>query len=266
MQAWQGIPEAELERPKGLGWLLLTFRLALIASTILTMFIPLIILRTVGKKNAGQLIVKLACMGSLFFMGIRLIKVGKPMQYAGAVVANHSSWLDIFILNAAQKVYFVSKTEVRKWPFIGMIAKHVGTVFIRRLRSDAINQKNVFLERIFLGDKLLFFPEGTSTDGRRVLPFKSSLFAAFFEKGALELTWIQPVTVNYVAPKSKRRNWYGWWAEMGFFAAFIMVLSEWKQGSVELIFHDPLSVAEFSDRKELALAAEAAVFAGLKLR
>ena len=182
------------------------------------------------------------------------------------MVANHSSWLDIFVLNAAQKVYFVSKAEVREWPFIGMIAKHVGTVFIRRLRSDAINQKNIFLERIFLGDKLLFFPEGTSTDGRRVLPFKSSLFAAFFEKGALESTWIQPVTVNYVAPKSKRRNWYGWWAEMGFFAAFIMVLSEWKQGSVELIFHDPLSVAEFSDRKELALAAEAAVFAGLKLR
>ena len=248
MQAWQGIPEAELERPKGLGWLVLTFRLALIASTILTMFIPLIILRTVGKKNAGQLIVKLACMGSLFFMGIRLIKVGKPMQYAGAVVANHS------------------KAEVRKWPFIGMIARHVGTVFIRRMRSDAISQKNVFVERISQGDKLLFFPEGTSTDGRRVLPFKSSLFAAFFEKSVLEVTWIQPVTVNYVAPKFKRRNWYGWWAEMGFFASFIMILSESKQGSVELIFHEPLSVDEFSDRKELALAAEAAVFAGLNLR
>lgn len=266
MHAWKGIAQATLDRPKGLGWVLLVVRGIAIVVLILGLFVPLMILRLVGLKHAGQTVVKFACVGSLAIMGIRLVKIGKPMQHAGAVVSNHSSWLDIFTLNAAQKVYFVSKAEVEKWPVIGAIAKHVGTVFIRRVRSDAHKQKSVFLERITAGDKLLFFPEGTSTDGRRVLPFKSSLFAAFFEEGLPELTWIQPVTVNYVAPAIKRRNWYGWWAEMGFFEAFAMVLSKWKQGYVELVFHEPLDVAKFDDRKELARAAEDAVLSGLHLR
>jgi 1-acyl-sn-glycerol-3-phosphate acyltransferase len=266
MHAWKGIAQEPLDRPFGLGWPLLIVRGVLVTLLILGLFIPLLILRVLGLKHAGQTIVKLACRGALAVMGIRLVKIGKPMQHAGAVVANHSSWLDIFTLNAAQKVYFVSKAEVEKWPVIGTIAKYVGTVFIRRVRSDAHKQKSVFLERISTGDKLLFFPEGTSTDGRRVLPFKSSLFAAFFEEGLPELTWIQPVTVNYVAPVIKRRNWYGWWGEMGFFEAFAMVLSKWKQGYVELVFHEPLDVAKFDDRKSLAIAAETAVLNGLHLR
>ena len=266
MNAWKGIAQEPLDRPRLLGWPLLVVRGLLVAGFILALFLPLIALRSFGLRNAGQIVVKMACMGSLAIMGIRLEKMGRPMQHAGAVVANHSSWLDIFTLNAAQKVYFVSKAEVEKWPVIGSIAKYVGTVFIRRVRTDAAKQKNVFLERITAGDKLLFFPEGTSTDGRRVLPFKSSLFAAFFEEGLPEVTWIQPVTVNYIAPAMKRRNWYGWWGEMEFFEAFAMVLSKWNQGHVELIFHAPNEVAKFDDRKALAMAAEKSVLAGLHLR
>ena len=76
-------------------------------------------------------------------------------------------WLDIFVLNAVQKVYFVSKSEVKKWPLIGKIANQVGTVFIRRSRIDAIKQKNIFLSRITLGDKLLFFP--VKSDKQRII-------------------------------------------------------------------------------------------------
>jgi 1-acyl-sn-glycerol-3-phosphate acyltransferase len=266
MNAWKGIAQEPLDRPTLLGWPLLIIRGALVVILILTLFVPLIFLRALKLRTWGQHIVKIACRGSLLIMGIKLEQMGRPMQHAGAVVANHSSWLDIFTLNAAQKVYFVSKAEVEKWPVIGVIAKHVGTVFIRRVRSDAVKQKSIFLERITQGDKLLFFPEGTSTDGRRVLPFKSSLFAAFFEDGLPDVTWIQPVTVNYIAPAKKRRNWYGWWDSMGFFEAFGMVLSKWEQGSVELVFHAPLDVAKFDDRKALALAAEKAVLEGLHLR
>jgi len=266
MHSWKGIAQAPLDRPTLLGWPILIVRGLLIIVVILGLFVPLLILRLFGLNILGQLVVKFACKMCLLIMGIKLIKIGKPMQHAGAVVANHCSWLDIFTLNAAQKVYFVSKAEVEKWPAIGTVAKYVGTVFIRRVRSDAVKQKSVFLERITAGDKLLFFPEGTSTDGRRVLPFKSSLFAAFFEEGLPEVTWIQPVTVNYVAPDGKRRNWYGWWDEMGFFEAFAAVVSKWRQGYVELVFHEPLDVAKFEDRKLIAKAAEDAVLNGLHLR
>ena len=263
MQAWNEIPEAKLDTPKGIGWVFVLIRIILIVLYVLSLFVIHIFLSFLGMKNACQFVVKLACAGCLKIIGIKLRKTGEAMNYAGAVVANHSSWLDIFVLNAVQKVYFVSKSEVKKWPLIGKIANQVGTVFIRRSRIDAIKQKNIFLSRITLGDKLLFFPEGTSTDGRRILPFKSTLFAAFFETGLPEITWIQPITLNYIAPKNKRDDWYGWWANMGFFPSVMMVLSNFKQGEVELVFHEPLRVKDFNNRKELASKAEDLIRNGL---
>lgn len=263
MQTWNEIPEAKLDSPKGVGWVLVFVRIILIVLYVSVLFIIHIFLSFLGMKNACQLVVKLSCVGCLKIIGIKLRQTGKPMNYAGAVVANHSSWLDIFILNAVQKIYFVSKSEVKNWPLLGKIAVQVGTVFIRRSRTDAIKQKNMFLSRITLGDKLLFFPEGTSTDGRRILPFKSTLFAAFFETGLPEITWIQPVTLNYIAPKSKRDDWYGWWANMDFLPSVMMILSNFKQGEVELVFHQPLSVKDFKNRKELALEAENLIRNGL---
>ena len=112
-------------------------------------------------------------------IGLRMSVRGTPMSHPGAVVANHSSWLDIIVLNAAKRVFFVSKAEVSSWPGIGFLANITGTVFIRRERRDSKLQKNLFQTRLGLGHKLLFFPEGTSTDSLRVLPFKSTLFAAF---------------------------------------------------------------------------------------
>ena len=263
MQAWNDVPAAKLDRPKGIGWVLLFIRVILIIFLISTLFLFHILLSFFGMKNLCQLVVKYACIGSLKIAGLKLKQSGVPMSFAGAVVANHSSWLDIFVLNATQKIYFVSKSEVKKWPLIGKIANHVGTVFIRRSRIEAIKQKNIFLKRISSGDKLLFFPEGTSTDGMRILPFKSTLFAAFFEEGLPEISWIQPVTLNYIAPETKRADWYGWWADMGFFPSVMMVLSHMKQGEVELVFHDPLYVKEFRNRKELAHASEQAIRNGL---
>lgn len=85
----------------------------------------------------------------------------------------------------------------------------------------------------------------------------------FFEEGLPEISWIQPVTLNYIAPETKRADWYGWWADMGFFPSVMMVLSHMKQGEVELVFHDPLYVKEFRNRKELAHASEQAIRNGL---
>jgi lyso-ornithine lipid O-acyltransferase len=97
------------------------------------------------------------------------------MQHKGALVANHASWLDIFTLNACDRIYFVSKSEVAGWPGIGWLARATGTVFINRQGREAQMQKLLFEARLRAGHRLLFFPEGTSTDGQRVLDFKSTL-------------------------------------------------------------------------------------------
>lgn len=200
---------------------------------------------------------------ALRLMGIRLSVKGQPMRHHGAVVANHSTWLDIFVLNAVQRVFFVSKAEVANWPGIGTMAKATGTVFINRDRRDAAKQKTLFEERLHLGHKLLFFPEGTSSDSLRVLPFKPTLFAAFFTPELREEVWIQPVTARYIAPEGQDVRFFGWWGEMDFGSSLVHVLKVMPQGRVEVTFHEPIAVKDVKDRKEMAARCEAAVRSGL---
>jgi 1-acyl-sn-glycerol-3-phosphate acyltransferase len=199
-------------------------------------------------------------------LGIGFSTKGQPMTHRGAVVANHSSWLDIFTLNAKKNVYFVSKSEVAKWPGIGWLARATGTVFINRDRREAASQKKVFEDRLLGGHKLLFFPEGTSTDGRRVLPFKSTLFAAFYDKRLHDEMHIQPVTVRYIAPEGEDVRFYGWWGDMDFGTHLLTTLAARKQGRVEVIYHTELSVKDFEDRKSLARAAELQVRGALLIK
>ncbi|MBZ4021453.1 1-acyl-sn-glycerol-3-phosphate acyltransferase [Rhodobacter sp. TJ_12] len=203
------------------------------------------------------------CRISIAIMGIGYQVRGTPMHHIGAVVANHSSWLDIFALNACQRVYFVSKAEVARWPFVGWLAQATGTVFIRRDPREAKAQQAVFEARIRAGHHLLFFPEGTSTDGLQVLPFKTTLFQAFYTHGLDRVMQIQPVSVIYHAPEGQDRRFYGWWRDMSFGGHLAKVLAAPRQGWIEVMFHDPLDVAAYPSRKELAAACEASVRAGV---
>jgi len=178
-------------------------------------------------------------------------------------VANHSSWLDIFALNAGKRVYFVSKSEVADWPGIGWLARATGTVFIERNRAQAKSQTEIFEARLLAGHKLLFFPEGTSTDGLRVLPFKTTLFQSFFADGLREALSIQPVTLRYKAPEGMDSRFYGWWGDMDFAPHLLATLGLARQGEVEVVYGTPLKVAEFTDRKSLAKACEEVIRAGL---
>lgn len=197
-------------------------------------------------------------------IGVRLRIRGRPMRHAGAVVANHVSWLDILALHACQTVVFVSKSEVAGWPGIGFLARFVGTVFIDRDPREARRQRDVLSRAMQGGARLMLFPEGTSTDGMRVLRFKSTLFEMMFTANAAADTHVQPVSVIYEAPPGQPDpRLYAWWGDMSLGPHLAMVLSMARQGSVTLVFHAPLRVAAFSGRKALAQAAEDRVRAGL---
>ena len=79
---------------------------------------------------------------SLYLLSIPIKRFGTPFEGSGALVANHSSWLDIFALNSGHRLYFVSKSEVAKWPGIGLLAKATGTLFIRRGQKKPLLRKN----------------------------------------------------------------------------------------------------------------------------
>ncbi len=269
-EPWSPDTPAPETRITPAGWALAVVRLVLIAATIYGLLVVLALARLLetpfGRRPVSPAIVQLACRISLAVLRIRLTVEGRPMRHRGAVVANHSSWLDIFTLNAAARVYFVSKAEVGDWPLIGLVARATGTLFIQRRAADAARQKRLFEERLLQGDRLLFFPEGTSTDGRRVLRFKSTLFAAFFAPALRDRLWIQPATVVYHAPPGADPRFYGWWGEMEFAPHFLQTLAATRQGRVEVIFHAPVRVADFPDRKALAQHCERVVRDALEAR
>mgnify|MGYP000715710333 CR=1 FL=1 len=218
------------------------------------------------RRPVTPYITQFVCRAFFVITGIGWLIEGRPMVGDGAAVANHSSWLDIFALNAAKRIYFVSKAEVAGWPGIGWLARATGTVFIRRDRAEAQAQTQVFRDRLRAGHRLMFFPEGTSTDSRRVLPFKTTLFEAFFDDGLRNEMAIQPVSVIYRAPEGQDARFYGWWGDMGFGEHLLKVLAAPRQGSVTLVYHAPVPVAEMANRKQMAQRLEAVVRAGLQDR
>lgn len=218
------------------------------------------------RRPMSPRITQAVCRMTLKVLQLPLHVQGQPMLQRGAVVANHASWLDIFVLNAADRVFFVSKAEVADWPGIGVLARATGTVFIRRDRRDAPQQKLLFEARLRAGHRLLFFPEGTSSDSRRVLPFKSTLFAAFFAPELRDILHIQPVSVTYHAPDGTDPRFYGWWGDMDFAGHLLRILAQRDQGRVNLVFHAPIAVADIADRKAMTLSCETAVRAGFDPR
>lgn len=244
------------------GWALVVVRGLILATIVFGCLGALLLLRLVEKPLFGlhrpwtPFITQFVCRVAFLVLGIAFETKGELMTQRGAVVANHSSWLDIFALNARKRIYFVSKAEVARWPGIGWLAKATGTVFINRDPKEARAQKALFEERLLAGHKLLFFPEGTSTDGIRVLPFKPTLFAAFFAPILRDELHIQPVTVLYHAPKGEERRFYGWWGDMDFGPHLLKTLAQRRQGGVELIYHPPVAVCDFASRKELAAHCE----------
>lgn len=254
------------------GWLRAGLRGVAIVATILVGLVLMMLLRLVEKPLFGlsrpitPWITQAVCTVTLRVLGLRMKLTGTQIsKRKGAVVANHSSWLDIFVLNARKNIYFVSKAEVAGWPGVSWLAKATGTVFIERDRRQAGAQVEMFRERLGVGHKLLFFPEGTSTDGRRVIPFKTTLFAAFFDAALRADMHIQPVTVIYRAPKGRDARFYGWWGEQPMGPHLLKVLAERRHGEVELVYHEPVLVSEFEDRKALAAYCERVVRGPLSL-
>ena len=268
MVTWRDDDTPPAPRIGALGWLLVALRAPLLLVLTYGGLALLLLLRLPERALCGlnrpvtPYITQAVCRAALAILGIRLTVRGKPMRDRGGIVANHSSWLDIFTLNACDRVYFVSKAEVAGWPGIGWLARATGTVFIARDPREAKDQQALFEARLRANHRLLFFPEGTSTDGRRVLPFKPTLFAAFFSDG-LPALQIQPVTVIYHAPKGQDPRFLAWWGDMEFGPHLLKLLASPRRARAEVIFHAPLTVADYAGRKQLCATAEAAVRAPL---
>jgi 1-acyl-sn-glycerol-3-phosphate acyltransferase len=206
-------------------------------------------------------------------LGARITVLGTPAKGGVLLMANHAGWLDIPILSAVAPVSFVAKHEINLWPFFGTLARLQRTVFIRRERSKALEDRDNIRRRLLAGDALVIFPEGTSSDGNRVLRFKSALLSAADlavgegEGGQVRHVRIQPVSVAYVSlhglPMGREnRPLFAWYGDMD------LVTHLWgvfEAGPIDVVveLHEPLTIDQAGGRKELAAAAEIAVRGGL---
>ena len=266
---WHSPDEPEASAITAAGWLRMIWRGPALVLVTFGGLVLLLILRLVERPLFGPkrpwtpYITQLVCRADLIILGIRHEMRGDVAHGAGAVVANHSTGPDIFALHARSRVFFVAKSEVASWPAIGWLARAAGTVFFRRNARDAEAHVSIITQRLKTGQKLLFLPEGTSTDGLQVIAFKSTLFAAFFNSEIDPDLLVQPVTVSYRAPSGEDARFYGWWGNMDLAAHLAKMLAARRHGSVTIICHAPLRVGDFGDRKSLARACEDAVRSGL---
>ncbi len=202
-------------------------------------------------------------------LGVRVRVAGERLrQHPLLIVANHASWLDICVLAALAPVVFVAKREVESWPLFGLLARLQRSVFVdreRRLATAAANAE--IAARLAEGDPVVLFAEGTSSDGNRVLPFRSSLIGAAHaalangEEGAQ--VWIQPLSIAYVAldglPLGRTdRPCVAWYGDLDLLPHLARVM---RRGAVDVVvsWGDPVACAAATDRKALARSLEATV-------
>ncbi len=260
-QTWTSdVPPPEM-RISADGWLRVAWKGAAVGIVTFGCLLVLLILRQIERplylerRPWTPHITQFVCRAALRIIGLEHHHEGQPLQGHGAMVANHASWLDIFVLNAEARIYFVSKAEVAGWPGIGWLARATGTFFIKRDPAEARRQVAEMGRRLELGQKLLFFPEGTSTDGRRVLPFRTTLFQPLVAENREGDFEVQPVTVVYHAPAGADPRIYGWWGEMEFGSHLLQTLALPRQGRVEVIYHPPMRIVGSGGRKALAQSA-----------
>jgi len=266
---WTGEDPAPPPAPGLLGALRMALRAAALLFVTYFGMIFVLILNLANRGRHAGTAHSITCLWGricLALCGVRLEPVGTPMTHPGAVVSNHVGWIDIFTLLSADRVHFVSKAEVAHWPVVGVLSRQIGTVFIDRRRTAAKKQEAELVRRLAAGDRLCFFPEGTSTDGRRVLDFRSTLFAALFAVARETDIWVQPVTLVYRPQEGLDDRFYGWWGDMGLGPHLKAVFSLSTRGVVEVVHHAPLRVRDYPDRKALSLAAESAVRRGMTER
>lgn len=186
------------------------------------------------------------------------------------LICNHVSWLDIPVLSAVAPLSFVAKKEVASWPFVSWLAKLQRTVFVDRAQRSKVHQTTgAIAERLESGDTIVLFAEGTSSDGNRVLPFKSALFAAVASNnGGLGLadssgTNVQTLAIAYTKqyglPLGRRnRPYVAWYGDMEMMSHIWALL---KRGPIDvhIKISEPLSLDHYEDRKRLAQMSEARV-------
>ncbi|WEZ84750.1 1-acyl-sn-glycerol-3-phosphate acyltransferase [Rhizobium sp. 32-5/1] len=226
-----------------------------------------------ARRTLPRIWHRLACT----LIGIRVRVHGTPdRQRPLLLVSNHATWKDILVLGSIADVVFVAKSDVKKWPIFGLLARLQATIFIDRDHKRTTGaQVNEIGQRLAAGEIVVLFPEGTTSDGNRLLEVKTSLFGAAASAvphsptGAVH---VQPVAIAYTGIHGMPMGRYhrpvaAWPGDIGLAPHLIGVLREGAM-DVDVIFGEQITYTATSNRKQVSREIEARIRAmlGLKLR
>jgi 1-acyl-sn-glycerol-3-phosphate acyltransferase len=247
-------------------------RVAFVLTCLVLLFLVLlpfqiagIVFNTSLQRTVPRLFHRVLCKA----VGIRIREVGERTRETPALIlSNHASWLDIVVIGAIAPVVFVAKSEVAAWPVFGLLAKLQRTIFIERERRHKTGAAaREMAERLRGGDAVLLFPEGTSSDGIRILPFRSALIGAVHhaigDSSHHERVTVQPVSLAYVGiggvPVGRAlRDKVAWYGDADLLPHFFGVIAA---GAIDVTvsWGEPVAYDINADRKQIARDAEAAV-------
>lgn len=228
------------------------------------MLIPFLILEGL-KLRASSQIVRIWHLGARKITGIKVEVTGSPSETLPLLLlGNHTSYLDIPVINALFTVNFIAKSEVRGWPGIGFLARCCQTIFVERRAIKSHEQIKILRDKILPDRRLVLFAEGTSTDGSVVLPFKSSLMEFVFDEKIAEVCHVQPITVLCLKDSASGSSpepetvLYPWFDDTTLAFHFWRFMAT-PGCTVKVHFSPSRPVSEFDNRKELTRWAHAGV-------
>ncbi len=234
-----------------------------LAWTLLLMPVQLVLIVLPGRAKVGLARLYWAGMCRVLGLEVRVIGTqaartvdGRPVVF----VSNHSSWLDVLALGGTLEACFIAKDDVAGWPLIGLVARLGRSVYVRRKRTSTARERDEMRARLAAGDSLILFPEGTTSDGSRVMPFRS----AFLSVAQLPATpdgkppIVQPVSVVYdrlaFLPTGRAsRPLFAWYGDMDI-ATHFWRLAQHRGLRASVLLHAPVDPLTYPSRKALAQA------------
>jgi 1-acyl-sn-glycerol-3-phosphate acyltransferase len=249
-------------------------RLALCAVAFLAIVGPHLLSLRFGRGRIAAWMPVLFHRVFVALFGLRVTQSGTPPEARepALVLSNHVSWLDIIVLGSLRPLSFVAKSEIAGWPVIGTLARLQRTVFIDRARrADTANVNATVAQRLARGDLIVLFAEGTTGDGTRLLPFRSSLVgaarAAVAGEGPARIR-LQPLAITYPRRNGlplvrKERPDVAWYGDMEL-APHLAAFFDGGPIDIHVVWGAPIAVEAGTDRKRATALAEASVRAALQ--
>lgn len=235
-------------------------RVTLIILWIFVLILPTALVRYLHMKRVHRYMIRLFFRGCVRIMSIKIKPHNRPRRPKSTLfVSNHCSYLDIITLGAAMPLNFTPKLDIKYWPIIGPLTSLSGAIYLHRSAPlKSVEQQQTLQDHLFDGANISLFAEGTTNNGREVLPFKTALFRAArrLDEEDPEIK-VTPLTIKYTRLNGKEvltqedMDNFAWYGDMDL-APHLWNFLRQRKSEMHLYFHETVTFGKFGSRKELA--------------